>query len=70
MASDNQYRDKLRSLSFGMKVGAQPSERRRVVDERDGSTAGVITEHWDGRQDAGARPKSIRIKAQLLQEEA
>lgn len=67
---DTEYRDKLRSLSFGTKVGAKPSETKRVVDERDGSTAGVVTEHWDGSQDAGARPKSIRIKAQFLTGEA
>lgn len=63
------YRDKLKSLSFGTKIGDKPSETRRITDERDGSTAGVVVEHWDGRQDAGARPKSIRVKAQLLAEE-
>lgn len=64
-----EYREKLRSLGFGMKVGAKPSEVRRVVDERDGSTAGVETEHWDGSQDGAARPKAIRVKATLLAEE-
>jgi hypothetical protein len=65
----DEYKEKLKSLSFGTKVGAKPSETRRIVSEVDGSTAGVLTEHWDGRQDAGARPKTIRVKAQLLQEE-
>ncbi len=64
-----EYRAKLRSLSFGTKIAEKPSERRRVTDERDGSTAGVVTEHWDGSQDGSARPKSIRVKATLLAEE-
>jgi hypothetical protein len=64
-----EYRKKLESLSFGTKVGDKPTERKRVVDERDGSTAGVVTEHWDGRQDGSARPKSIRVKATLVAEE-
>jgi hypothetical protein len=61
------YGDKLRSLGFLSKKGT--SERRVVRDERDGSIAGVETRHWDGSQDAAARPKPIRVKAQLIQEE-
>ncbi len=65
----NEYSEKLKTLSFGTKVAEKPSERKRIVDERDGSTAGVHTEHWDGSQDGAARPKSIRVKATLLAEE-
>lgn len=65
----NEYSEKLKTLSFGTKVAEKPSERKRIVDERDGSTAGVHTEHWDGSQDGDARPKSIRVKATLLAEE-
>lgn len=57
-----EFKEKLKSLSFGTKVGEKPSETRRVTDERDGSVAGVVTEHWDGSQDAAARPKPIRVK--------
>lgn len=64
-----EYGDKLKTLSFGMKVGAKPSEKRQITDERDGSIAGVETEHWDGSQDAAARPKTIRVRAQLVTEE-
>jgi hypothetical protein len=60
------YADKLRSLSFPRKAGQ--SERKVVKDERDGSVAGIETKHWDGSQDAEARPKPIRVKAKLLQE--
>lgn len=62
------YKEKLQSLNFGGTNRGQ-SEEKRIVDDRDGSTAGVLTEHWDGRQDAAARPKPIRVKTQLLQEE-
>jgi len=61
------YKQKLKSLGWGTQMGR--SETRRVTDERDGSVAGVVTEHWDGSQDAAARPKPIRVKARLLMEE-
>jgi hypothetical protein len=64
-----EYGDKLKTLNFGTKVGTKPSEKRMITDERDGSVAGVETEHWDGSKDAAARPKSIRVKAQLVTEE-
>ena len=63
----NEFQEKLKSLSFGRKTGQ--SERKVITDERDGSIAGVVTEHWDGSSDAAARPKSIRVKAQMLTEE-
>jgi hypothetical protein len=60
----SEYRDKLKSLSFGTKRGQ--SERKRIVDERDGSTAGTQTEHWDGSQDATAIAKPIHVPVQRL----
>jgi formylmethanofuran dehydrogenase subunit B len=65
--ADTEYREKIRSLGFSTKRGQ--SERKRVVDERDGSTAGIHDVHWDGSQDAAARPKPIRVRARLLNEE-
>lgn len=62
----SEYGDKLKSLSFGTKRGQ--SETKKITDERDGSVAGVVTEHWDGSSDAAARPKSIRVKAKVIQE--
>lgn len=67
LAERRAFREKIQSLNFGTKQGK--SETRRIMDERNGSVAGVVTEHWDGTQDAAARPKPIRVKAQLLQEE-
>jgi hypothetical protein len=63
----SEYAEKLRSIGFGTKRGQDV--KHRVVDERDGSTAGVVTEHWDGSSDAAARPKSIKVRAQMLTEE-
>jgi len=37
------------------------TERQVVVDERDGTKAGEHIVHWDGRQDAIARPREITI---------
>jgi hypothetical protein len=65
--SDTDYKEKLKSLGWGIQRGRSVTER--VVDERNGSTAGVITKHWDGSQDAAARPKPIRVRARLLNEE-
>lgn len=62
----SEFGDKLKTLSFGRRMGK--SEQKRVVDERDGSTAGVVTEHWDGSSDAAARPKPIRVSAKLVNE--
>ena len=63
----SEYADKLKTLSFGTKRGQ--SERRIVRDERDGSVAGVETEHWDGSQDGAARPKHIRWPVHRVIEE-
>ncbi len=65
----SEYAEKLKTLSFGTKIAEKPSERKRVVDERDGSTAGIHTIHWDGSQDGAARPKSHRVKVTVLAEE-
>jgi hypothetical protein len=63
-----EYREKLKSLGFGTHRGQ--THQRVITDERDGSVAGVLTEHWDDRVDAAARPKSIHVKApQLVVEE-
>jgi len=61
----SEYRDKLTSLSFGTKRGQ--SEKRLLTDERNGSVAGVEIEHWDGSQDAIARPKRIHVPYQAVE---
>jgi len=63
----NEYQEKLKSLSFGTRIGR--SEQRVITDDRDGSVAGTVVERWDGSQEGNARPKSIRVKAKLLAEE-
>jgi len=49
------YKEKLRSLAFGMK---NQGTRRTTVVLRDdnGKPAGTQTEHWDGRIDATVTP--------------
>ena len=61
------YQDKLRSIGVSRRRGS--SERKPVIDERDGSQAGYHVEHWDDRQDAVAQPKPIRVRARIVEED-
>lgn len=54
---------------FGVSRRRGTSERRPVIDERDGSVGGYHVLHWDDRQDAVVQPKTIRVKAKLVNEE-
>lgn len=54
------FRDKLLSIAAPRRMGQ--AEKVRVVDDRDGSTAGIETKHWDGRQDAVATPKPAVVR--------
>lgn len=45
------------------------TERVPVKDDRDGSVRGYHDKHWDGSQDAAARPRPVKVKAQVLQRE-
>lgn len=58
-----EFADKVRSIGTGFNRGAKKTTR--VVDERDGSTAGVHVEHWSGRVDAVAQPKTERFTLPL-----
>ena len=62
-----EYQDKLRSIGVSRRRGS--SERKPVIDERDGSQAGYHVEHWDDRQDAVAQPKPIRVRARIVEED-
>ena len=55
----SQQQEKWRSIAAPRKLGQ--SERQPVTDERDGTKAGEHIVHWDGRQDAIARPREITI---------
>lgn len=54
------FKEKIRSISTPRKLGK--SERKEVIDERDGSRAGEHIVHWDGRQDAVAEPKTLVVE--------
>lgn len=47
-----------------LKGGPGTTQRKDVIDDRDGSRGGYHTEHWDGRQDAHvmAKPVSASLK--------
>ena len=58
------YQDK--NISAPRKWGG--SEKRPVVDERDGTVGGYHVVHWDDHQDAVVMPKSIRVAPQIREE--
>lgn len=47
----------------GISLRKGTSQKKPVIDERDGTIAGFEREHWDDHQDAHARIKPIRLKA-------
>lgn len=57
------YRDKLQSLGFNRRTGQ--SHTVPVAHEERPGVAGVVTEHWDGRQDASVFPDVTRLKSQV-----
>ena len=54
---------KWQEKGVGVSLRRGSSNVKRVVDERDGSTAGKETEHWDDSRDAVALVKGISVKA-------
>lgn len=54
-----------KAVGFLSKRGA--SVKKDVVDERDGSSAGYEVEHWDGRQDAVAKPKTVEATVWVME---
>lgn len=63
----NEYQEKIRTIGVSTRRGS--SRRKNVIDERDGSVGGYHVEHWDDRQDAVVQPKTLRVKAKLINEE-
>lgn len=58
-----EFAEKLRSLSFPRKTGQ--TERKPVINENDGTTAGYHDVHWDGSQDANAKLKPVVAKLNI-----
>lgn len=65
--AQTEYREKLESLGWSVKRGG--TKRTDVIDERDGTVAGHVTEHWDDHTDAVAQPKTIRLKAKIVEDD-
>jgi len=57
-----EFKEKVQSLQFSKGLKGS-TKRTPVIDERDGSTGGYQTEHWDDRQDAHVTIKPVSIKA-------
>jgi len=66
VSTDEEFVEKLRSLSFPRKVGTK--KKKPVIDERDGSIGGYEIEHWDGSQDAHVLLKPVKSKARAQKE--
>ena len=48
--------------NVGVVLKKGTSQKKAVVDERDGSVGGHHIEHWDGSQDAEIIAKTTRVK--------
>jgi hypothetical protein len=59
-----EYKEKLRSLGF-VKAGSKSSTRLTRVDREDGTIAGTEREHWDGRVDGTAMPRTIHMRTKM-----
>ena len=44
------------------------TETKPVIDERDGSVAGHHVEHFDGSQDAVARPATVVVRTRVQEQ--
>jgi hypothetical protein len=64
--SDESYRDKLRSVSFGRRHGT--TETRVVTRDDNGKPAGYQVQHWDGRVDAVVTPSRLALKSKQVEE--
>jgi len=62
--------NKWKEKNVGVSLRRGTSERRKVVNENDGTQAGYHVEHWDDRQDAVVTPKTVELKVRAeLKEE-
>ena len=57
---------KWQQKNVGVSLRRGTSNKKPVVDDRDGSVGGYETEHWDDSQDAHiiTKPVTARAKAQ------
>ena len=53
---------KWQEKNIGVSLRRGSSQRKRVVNEDNGTTAGYHIEHWDDHQDAVATPPSVNVK--------
>jgi hypothetical protein len=53
---------KWQEKGVGVLTRVGTTERKPVIDDRDGTVGGHHIEHWDGSQDAVVQPKTIHVK--------
>ena len=58
-----------KGVGFSLKIGSKPSNKTKIIDDRDGTTGGYQTEHWDDHQDAEVLAKSVRMSLKPSNEE-
>jgi hypothetical protein len=56
----SEFGDKAKTIGAPRKRGQ--TKIKPVINEKDGTEAGVEVEHWDDTQDAIVRPHPIRLK--------
>ena len=58
-----------KGVGFSLKLGSKPTNKKAVIDERNGSIGGYTTEHWDDHQDAEVLAKTVRASLRVNNEE-
>lgn len=56
------FRDKVRTIAAPRSRTWHGTERKPVVDDRDGVIRGRHDEHWDGSQDATVSPRTLNVR--------
>jgi len=51
--------------NVGVLLRKGTTQRKPVIDERDGTEAGYHVEHWDDRRDAVATPKAVDVTVKV-----
>jgi len=58
-----------KGVGFSLRIGSKPTNKKSVVDERNGTIGGFETEHWDDHQDVEVLAKTVRASLKLNEEE-
>jgi len=59
--------NKWREKNVGVSLRRGKTNKKPVLDDRDGTVGGYEIEHWDDHQDAVVMPKSVRASFKVDQ---